>query len=361
MSSITPISGPHTRTHRSVFSIMHHVQLALLPATAFGVYLFGWPALFLLVLCIFTAWIAELFCLWLAGKLIRPSATDGSAVLTGWLLALSLPPWAPWWIAVLGALIAIIIGKHIFGGLGQNLFNPAMLSRTALLIAFPLEMTTWASPAPFGSTNAPGIMEAMAITFGGASIDGLASATVMGHVKTESTLGHGLSLSLPNGYASADYALGFVNGSLGETSALLILLGGLYLIALRIITWHIPVAMIGTVIVMSLGFHLINPEQYPGAIFQVLSGGVLLGAFFIATDLVTSPSSTLGKLIFGAGCGAFTYLIRTWGGFPEGVAFAVILMNALTPLIDHYCRPRIYGRDHKGRPLASDNPTEQKE
>ena len=157
MSIITPISGPHTHTRRSVASTMHHVQLALLPVTAFSVYLFGWPALFLLLITIFAAWLSELFCLWLAGKPIGPYATDGSAVLTGWLLALSLPPWAPWWIAVLGAVIAVIIGKHIFGGLGQNLFNPAMLARVALLISFPLEMTTWANPAPFGSPTSPGL------------------------------------------------------------------------------------------------------------------------------------------------------------------------------------------------------------
>jgi len=361
MSIITPISGPHTRAQRSVASTMHHVQLALLPATAFGIYLFGWPALFILLLCILSDWFSELFCLWLAGKPIRPYASDGSAVLTGWLLALTLPPWAPWWIAVLGSAIAIIVGKQVFGGLGQNVFNPAMLARVALLVSFPLEMTTWANPAPFGSALSPGFMEALAITFGSTSLDGVTSASVLGHVKTEGTLGHSLATALPDGFATTDSLLGFANGSLGETSALLILLGGLYLIARSIISWHIPVAMLGTVAVLSLLFHAFNPQHYPGALFHLLSGGVLLGAFFIATDLVTSPSSVLGKLIFGAGCGALTYLIRTWGGFPEGVAFAVILMNAMTPLIDHYCRPRIYGRDRKGNPLTYQQPEKQEE
>lgn len=351
MSIITPVSGPHTRSQRSVSSVMHHVMLALLPATAFGVYLFGWPALFTLLLCIVSAWAFELLSLWIAGKAVRPYATDGSAMLTGLLLALTLPPWAPWWLCVLGSFIAIVIGKHIFGGLGQNVFNPAMLARVALLVSFPLEMTTWATPTPFGSELAPSFMAALAITFAGASIDGISSASVLGHVKTEATLGHTVAEALPDGFATMNYLLGFSNGSLGETSAILILIGGIYLIAMRIITWHIPVAMIGTVAIMSMIVHAINPETYPGAIYHVLSGGLLLGAFFIATDLVTSPSSVMGKLIFGAGCGLLTYLIRTWGGFPEGVAFAVILMNAMTPLIDHYCRPRIYGRDRKGEPL----------
>ncbi len=351
MSIITPISGPHTRAQRNVSGVMHHVILALMPATAFGVYLFGWPALFTLLLCVLSAWLFELGSLWLAGKPIRPYATDGSAMLTGLLLALTLPPWAPWWLCVLGSFIAIVIGKHIFGGLGQNVFNPAMLSRVALLISFPLEMTTWANPAPFGSATSPGFMEALSITFAGANIDSVTSASILGHVKTEGTIGHTVAEALPNGYATMDYLLGFSNGSLGETSALLILLGGLYLIAMRIISWHIPVAMIGTVAVISLLFHAVDPDHFPGAIYHVLSGGVLLGAFFIATDLVTSPNSALGKLIFGAGCGLLTYLIRTWGGFPEGVAFAVVIMNSMTPLIDHYCRPRIYGRDSKGKPL----------
>lgn len=352
MSIITPISGPHTRAQRSVSSVMHHVILALLPATAFGVYLFGWPALFTLLLCIVSAWGFELLSLWMAGKPVRPYATDGSAMLTGLLLALTLPPWAPWWLCVLGSFIAIVIGKHIFGGLGQNVFNPAMLARVALLVSFPLEMTTWANPAPFGSELSPSFMAALAITFGGAAIDGVTSASVLGHVKTEATLGNTIAQALPDGFATSDYLLGFSNGSLGETSALLILIGGIYLIAMRIITWHIPVAMIGSMVIISLLFHAIDPNHYPGAIYHLLSGGLLLGAFFIATDLVTSPSSVLGKLIFGAGCGLLTYIIRTWGGFPEGVAFAVILMNSMTPLIDHYCRPRIYGRDRKGEPLA---------
>ena len=223
---------------------------------------------------------------------------------------------------MLGSFIAIVIGKHIFGGLGQNVFNPAMLARVALLVSFPLEMTTWANPAPFGSELSPSFMAALAITFGSAAIDGVTSASVLGHVKTEGTLGHTVAEALPDGFATFDYLLGFSNGSLGETSALLILLGGIYLITMRIITWHIPVAMIGTVALISLIVHAINPESYPGAIYHVLSGGLLLGAFFIATDPVSAATTPRGRLYFGAGIGILTYVIRTWGGYPDGLAFA---------------------------------------
>lgn len=352
----TPVSGPHTHSPNSVQRTMWLVQLALVPATAFSIYLFGWPALVLLLLTIASAWLAEAACLWLAGKPLAPYLSDNSAVLTGWLLALTLPPWAPWWIAVVGAVFAIVVGKHVFGGLGQNLFNPAMLARVALLIAFPVEMTSWVAPAPIDSANSPDLLTSLGIIFGTHAIpDAMSAATTQGHTKTEFTLGHTLSQSLPADFLNQDRLLGLASGSLGETSALLILAGGLLLLAKRIIRWHIPVAMLGTLTVLSLVMNQIDPERYAEPMFHLLSGGVMLGAFFIATDLVTSPNTALGQFIFGAGCGALTYLIRTWGNFPEGVAFAVLLMNTLVPIIDHYIRPRIFGRDIKGTPIRPDN------
>jgi RnfABCDGE-type electron transport complex D subunit len=278
---------------------------------------------------------------------------DGSGILTAWLLAVSLPPFAPWWIAVLGSLFAVIIGKQVFGGLGQNVFNPAMAARVMLLISFPLEMTSWVAPAPLGSAHAPGLLDSLRITFLSQPLDGMASASLLGHVKTEFTRGVGLDQALVGYYAPFDALVGSRAGSMGETAAVLLLAGGLFLIARRIITWHAPVAMLLGVVVPALIFNSINPNHYAGPMYHLLSGGLMLGAFFIITDPVTSPNTTTGQIIFGFGCGLMTWLIRTWGGYPEGVAFAVMIMNTVTPLIDQYVKPRIYGRDRKGVALPA--------
>jgi electron transport complex protein RnfD len=347
-----PVAGPYTHSNNSIGRTMGLVLLALAPATLYSLYLFGWPAIFLFVTTILACLLFEAGSLRLAGKRVRPFLLDGSALLTGWLLAMTLPPWAPWWIGVVGAFLAIVIGKQVFGGIGQNLFNPAMVARVALLISFPLEMTLFNGPVPLFSAQAPGIFESLAITFGDSTqLDAISSATTLGHLKTE--LGRGVVLdSASKGIESLwQLALGKAGGSLGETSALLLLPGGLFLIYKRIITWHIPVAMLGTLALLASALHLINPQGYVGPLTHLLSGAAILGAFFIATDLVTSPVSIRGQLLFGAGVGLLVYAIRTWAGYPEGVAFAVMLMNACTPLIDHYLKPRIYGRDRKGQPL----------
>jgi electron transport complex protein RnfD len=281
--------------------------------------------------------------------------------MTGWLLALTLPPWAPWWIGVIGSLIAIVVAKQAFGGLGQNLFNPAMVARVALLMSFPLEMTTFIMPQPLLTTQAPGFMESLAITFGAStSPDAISSASILGHVRTELTKGSELAAILGADYGVAGLALGDVQGSLGETSAVLILLGGLFLLLKGVITWHIPVSLLGTLALLATVFNVVDPGHYPGAIYHLLSGAGMLGAFFIATDPVTSPVSARGQLVFGAGCGALIYVIRTWAGYPEGVAFAVMLMNACTPLIDHYMKPRIYGRDRRDEPLVYADDAEER-
>jgi Na+-translocating ferredoxin:NAD+ oxidoreductase subunit D len=348
----TPIAGPYTHARTSVSRTMGLVMLALLPATLFGLYLFGWPAIFLFLTTVGACLLAEYLSLRMAGKPAKPFLLDGSAVLTGWLLAMTLPPWAPWWIGVVGAILAIVIGKQVFGGIGQNLFNPAMVARVALLISFPLEMTLFTTPAPLFSAHAPGFLDSLAITFGSApQLDAVSSATTLGHLKTE--LGRGIPLAeASTGIASlSQLAIGQAGGSMGETSALLLLLGGLYLLLKRIITWHIPLAMLGTLTLLATLFHLIDPQTYVGPLTHLTSGAAIIGAFFIATDLVTSPVSIRGQLLFGCGVGLLVYAIRTWAGYPEGVAFAVMLMNACTPLIDHYLKPRIYGRDRKGQPL----------
>ncbi len=246
------------------------------------------------------------------------------------------------------ALFAVIIGKQVFGGLGQNVFNPAMAARVMLLISFPLEMTTWVAPS-----QAPGLLESLRITFFSQPIDGMASASLLGHVKTEFTRGIGLDQALTGYYAPMDMLWGSRAGSLGETAAVLLLIGGLFLIARRIITWHAPFAMLLGVAVPALLFNIIDANHYAGPMVHLLSGGLMLGAFFIITDPVTSPNTALGQFIFGLSCGLLTWIIRTWGGYPEGVAFAVLLMNAATPIIDQYVKPRIYGRDRKGAALPA--------
>lgn len=353
MSETTLISGPHAHGASSISRTMMLVIAALLPATLFGIYIYGWPAFNLFTITVGSAILAEALCLKLAGKPVAPYLKDGSAALTGWLLAMTLPPWAPWWIGLTGALIAIIVGKQVFGGIGQNLFNPAMVARVALLIAFPLEMTTFVTPQPFTDSDAPGFVQALAVSFGDAQqVDMVSSASTLGHVKTE--LGRDIPLDdvLGEAFDLMSGFVGYMPGSLGETSALLILAGGLFLLWRRIITWHIPASMIVTLGLLATLFHWIDPQAYLGPLVHLLSGATLLGAFFIATDLVTSPVTARGQLLFGAGCGALVFVIRTWAGYPEGMAFAVMLMNALTPLIDHYIRPRVYGRDRKGAPLA---------
>jgi len=345
------LAGPFTRARNSIPRTMALVMVALTPATLFGLWQFGWPAIWLFGVTLVAALAVEAAALQLAGKPIRRSLFDGSALLTAWLLALSLPPWAPWWIGAIGALIAILIGKQVFGGLGQNPFNPAMVARVALLIAFPLEMTQFVAPAPLFSAQAPDLGEGLAIALGTQPIDALSGATLLGTVRTELGQGAELGALLSDHFAPLAGVFGTASGSLGETSALLLLLGGLFLIATRVISWRIPVALLGTVALLATLMQLIDPAQHAGALYHLLSGATLLGAFFIATDPVTSPVSARGQLLFGAGCGALIYIIRAWGGYPEGVAFAVLLMNACTPLIDQALRPRILGRDRRGQPL----------
>ncbi len=358
-----PHAAPHVRNPGKVPSLMGAVIVALAPVTGFAIYQYGWPALNLVALCLISAILFEALCLHWMGKPIKTYLMDGSSLLTALLLALSLPPWAPWWIAVFGSGFAVILGKQIFGGIGQNPFNPAMLARVALLLSFPVEMTTWIAPTPLLSTQAPGFFDALQITFlDSGLVDAYTHATLLGTVKTELAQGLGLSqiwhssplfsTGLSTGLADA-MLLGSAPGSLGETSTLLIAIGGFYLLYQRIINWQLPVSMLGTLTLLSVIFYLLDPERYSHPMTHLTSGGVMLAAFFIITDPVTSPCTTRGQLLFGAACALLIYVIRTWGGYPEGVAFAVLLMNAMTPLIDHYIRPRRYGRTFRGKPIPA--------
>jgi electron transport complex protein RnfD len=260
----------------------------------------------------------------------RIAVKDGSAVLTGLLLAMNLPSNAPWWLVIIGSAFAIIIGKQIFGGLGFNIFNPALAARVFLLISWPVQMTSWPKPATI---------------FSKAPVDVVTAATPLGLIKSElllkNNIGEAANISL------IDMIIGNIGGSLGEVSAILLLLGGIFLIYRAYISWHIPASFIGTVVIISAIFWIIDPARYASPLFHVLTGGLMLGAFFMATDYVTSPITPKGMIIFGFGCGFITILIRLFGAYPEGVSFAIMLMNLVTPLIDKYVRPSLFGEVKK--------------
>lgn len=319
-------SSPHIHSGETTERIMRLVIYALLPATLVSLYFFGLPALKVLLICTLGCVAFEA----LANKLLKQplSIKDGSGALTGLLLALNLPPSSSWWIALFGAAIAILIGKMIYGGLGYNPFNPALVARVVLLISFPVQMTSWTAPAPLGK-----------------GIDAVTAATPLGEMKMAVMLTGKLPEAVNSGWL--DYFTGNMAGCLGEGSAIALLLGGLFLIYKKVISWHIPASFIGTTLVVSGLFWLADPSKYANPLFHLLTGGLILGAFFMATDMVTSPVTTKGMLIFGFGCGLLTILIRLFGGYPEGVSFAILLMNACTPLIDRSCRPKIYGQVEK--------------
>ncbi|MCK4622597.1 MAG: RnfABCDGE type electron transport complex subunit D [Desulfuromonadales bacterium] len=316
-------SSPHIHSGETTDKVMRLVIYALLPATALSIYFFGLPALSVLLICTLGCMAFEA----LSCKLMKQPLTlvDGSAALTGILLALNLPPSTPWWMSLLGAAIAILIGKQIYGGLGYNPFNPALVARVVLLISFPVQMTSWTAPAPIGS-----------------GLDAVTAATPLGEMKTAVMLTGKLPEMATSGFGN--YFLGNMAGSLGEVSALVLLLGGFFLLFKKVISWHIPISFIGTVLIIGGIFWLLDPSKYPNPLFHLITGGLILGAFFMATDMVTSPVTDKGMLIFGCGCGLLTVLIRLFGGYPEGVSFAILLMNACTPLIDRYTRPKIYGQ-----------------
>lgn len=343
-------ASPHALSSRTTSQIMGLVLLALTPATLAGFWHFGWSAFLFWSICIVSCVGFEALCLQWSGKRVMPVLWDGSAILTGWLMAMSMPPWAPWWVGVLGAACAIVLAKQVFGGLGCNVFNPAMVGRTLLLVSFPVEMTQWISPQVVAQGS--DLAHAFAQTFLSSGIpDGMASASILGHVKTELSRGTSL-LEAAKAFIPWQSAIGSRAGSLGETSALLILAGGLFLVAKRVIGLRIPIGfMLGLGIPAFIAYKL-APGSYLHPMVHLLSGGALLGAFFIATDYVTSPSSPAGQWLFALGCGLLTWLIRTWGGYPEGVGFAILIMNALTPLLDMW-RPRIFGRSITGKSLAT--------
>ncbi|MDF1536653.1 MAG: RnfABCDGE type electron transport complex subunit D [bacterium] len=315
--------SPHLRSSATIETAMYGVIMALLPATAVGFYYFGLNAFRVTAVSILGCLFFEGFVLKMRGRDLVP-LRDGSALLTGLLLAMNLPSGTPWWMVLVGAGVAIGLGKQVFGGLGYNPFNPALVARVFLLISFPVAMTSWPEPSPFSM-----------------SFDAVTKATPLGAMKTSLLMNGNVGEAADMGLMGP--FLGNVGGCLGEVSALALLIGGVILLARKIITWHIPVSYFATVIGMTGAFWLLDPQRYAPPTFHLVTGGLMLGAFFMATDYVTSPVTSSGMLIFGVGCGVITVLIRLFGGYPEGVSFAILLMNAATPIIDRYTRPRVFG------------------
>jgi len=338
--SASPHSSPHIHAPSAVNKVMLQVSLALLPALIAYIWLFGWGAILKFVIAVVVALGSEALILKLRNRPIGITLADGSALLTALLLAIAMPPLAPWWLITVGVAFAIIIGKQLYGGLGYNPFNPAMIGYVVLLISFPLEMTTWLAPGSLRETSLS-LSEAMGYLFSGiqppVGIDSLSMATPLDTVKTNLGLEHTLTeiMGAP--------VFGAIGGKGWEIINGLLLLGGIGMIFKRIITWHVPVAMLGSLFLIAGLFHLIHPEHFAGPLFHIFSGGALLGAFFIATDPVSGATSDKGRLWFGAGVGILTYIIRTWGGYPDGIAFSVLLMNMAAPTIDYYTQPRVFG------------------
>jgi electron transport complex protein RnfD len=316
-------SSPHLRGDESVPGIMRSVVLGLLPAAAVGVYLFGFRGLLIILFCAGSAVALEALCQRLLGRDI--TITDWSAAVTGLLVALNLPPGSPWWLALLGSGLAIVLGKQIYGGLGNNPFNPALVARVILLISFPVQMTTWWRPKS---------------SFFGV-VDVVTTATPLGELKTHLLLKGNLNGFTMGGWT--DPLIGNIGGCIGEVSVIALAIGGAYLLYRKVISWHIPVFYLGTVFGFTALMWLINPDRFMNPLFHLFTGGLFLGAIFMATDMVTSPVTRSGMMIFGVGCGLITIIIRLFGGYPEGVSFSILLMNAATPLIDRLTTPKPFG------------------
>ena len=321
---LTVSPSPHIHSGLSVPQIMRIVIIALMPALLLSVYTFGPSALLMTMLAVFSCLLAELIIgRFLLGK--PDTVIDGSAVVTGILLAFNVPSNLPWYIMMIGSFVAMGIGKLSFGGLGNNPFNPALVGRVFLLISFPVQMTSW----PRAEFNL--------------SLDATTSATPLGMIKDGLRAGEQIPEMMLQMPSYTEMFFGLHGGSLGEVSAFALLLGLGYMLFKRIITWHTPAAVVVTVFALTLVFWLIDPQRYANPVFHLLSGGVLLGAIFMATDYVTSPVTHKGMVVFGVGIGAITVLIRLFGSYPEGISFAILIMNAFVPLINRYFLPEPFG------------------
>lgn len=324
MNNFTISPSPHVHGNDSIEKNMYGVLIALIPAFICSVLFFGMGA----IVVTLTSVIACLFFEFAIQKFImnqQPTIFDGSALITGVLLAFNVPSNLPVWIIIIGALVAIGIGKMSFGGLGCNIFNPALVGRVFLLISFPVQMTSW--PLALGLSTP--------------YTDAQTGATPLAMLKEAVKSGQSVTdiMSADSFIGYRDMFLGNMGGSLGEVAALALVVGFAFMLFRKIITWHIPVTIFATVFIFAGILHLCSPEQYASPIFHLLTGGMMLGAIFMATDYVTSPMSDKGMIIYGVGIGILTVVIRLFGAYPEGMSFAILIMNGFTPLINRYCKP----------------------
>jgi len=317
--------SPHVHSGESIQKIMYGVLYALIPAFLVSIYAFGFDALIVtftaVVSCLLFEWLIQRYLL--HGKI---SIFDGSAAITGVLLAFNVPSSLPLWMIIVGSFVAIGIGKMSFGGLGKNPFNPALVGRVFLLMSFPAHMTQWPKPMS-----------------GQFFADAVTGPTPLAVIKEGLAKGSSMTEIMADLPKISDLFLGIIGGSIGEISALALVLGGLYMMYKKIITWHIPVSILVTIFVFSGILHLVDMELYVRPVFHILTGGVLLGAIFMATDMATSPMTYKGMLVYGVGIGIITIAIRTFGAYPEGISFGILIMNACVPLINKSFRPTVFG------------------
>lgn len=331
MKKLVVSPAPHIHSDDTTKKLMRDVVIALSPSLLVSIYFFGFSAIKLALVGIVSCMLVE----FVIQKYITKEKIligDYSAVVTGLLLALNLPPNSPWWIVFIGSVVAIGIAKMTFGGIGQNLFNPALVGRVFLLVSFPVIMTDWSIPTSWFREG----------------IDASSGATPLGLVKEG--LAQGLTLNeifAQHHFTYKQMLFSRIGGSVGEISAFALILGFFYLIIKKVIRPHIPLSIIGTIVVMTGIFWLIDPAHYADPIFNILTGGILIGSIFMATDYVTSPMSTRGMIVYGAGIGILTVLIRYFGAYPEGISFAILIMNAVVPLINMYFKPVRFGREVK--------------
>jgi len=328
---LTISPSPHIHAEQSVKKLMYGVIIAMLPALVISFFVFGIGAIYVTTLSVLSCVMIEFL---LTKYFLKKETTiaDGSAIITGILLAFNVPSNLPWWAIVLGSIVAIGIGKTAFGGLGNNPFNPALVGRVFLLVSFPVQMTSW--PVPFISR----------FQF----MDATTGATPLAIIKEGIDAGVPVSELMKGIPSYLHLFLGELGGSIGEISALGLLIGFIYMLWKKIVTWHTPVAMLTTVFVFTGILWLLNPEKYMDPMFHLLTGGLMLGAFFMATDYVTSPMTTKAMLIYGVGIGFITVIIRVFGSYPEGVSFAILIMNGFVPLMNKYIKPNRFGDKKNG-------------
>ncbi|CAB0149735.1 Electron transport complex subunit RsxD [Pseudidiomarina piscicola] len=345
-------ASPHSHQRRTTQQVMRWVYLALIPGLLTLIYFFGWGVIWQLGLAITTAWVAEAICMALRGRPIGFAWRDHTALVTAILLAISIPGLAPWWLIVIGTAFSIVIVKHVYGGVGQNIFNPAMAGYVVLLISFPVQMTSWPLPAPLSQFDLSFIDSAVLIFTGYTpngfdleqlrmGADGMTMATPLDSLRT--ALNHQLTM----GEALQQPIFGSLAGIGWQWINLAFLLGGLVLLKVRVISWHIPTGMLLGLAIPAAIAWLFSPDQSVSPVMQLFSGATMLGAFFIATDPVTAATSNRGRLYFGLLIGFLVFVIRTWGGYPDAVAFAVLLANMTVPVIDKYTQPVAYGHGER--------------